>query len=138
MLRMWLYLVGRLLVLSILDLDSCIICLILQGVMLNLEMLHKYFSIWEIGLILMVMLLMCLYIKRFWSFRDDFTRILSIFLILFFTIFYLCICSLFLEIFLFLLAVLFGKTFVFRIVVCQFELKLFRWLVERLSVEFLY
>ena len=79
-----------------------------------------------------------LFIIMWWRLVGDFTHILSIFLILFLTIFYLCICSLFLGISLFLLAVLFGKTFVFWIVVCQFEFVLFRWLVERLSVEFLY
>jgi hypothetical protein len=44
-----------------------------------------------------------IYNQILWRFQGDFTHILSIFLILFFTIFYLCICSWFLEIFVFVL-----------------------------------
>ena len=77
-------------------------------------------------------------ILMLWRFQGDFTHILSIFLILFFTIFYLCICSWFLGIFLFLLVVSSGKTFVFQIVVCRFKLKLLQWLLELLIFEYFY
>ena len=109
-----------------------IMCLILTMVLWVFKTRMVFYL--ELGIILRLIhiLLQYRYIKILWRFQGDFTHILSIFLILFLTIFCLCICSWFLEIFLFLLVVSFCKTFVFRIVVCRFKLKLLRWLLELL------
>ena len=121
--------VGRLPLLLICQMDHCIIYFLMEELLLNVGMLQRFILVFQMVFILIFSLLECRYIIQCWIFRDDFTRILSIFLTLFCTIFYLCICSLFLDIFLFLQVVLFGKMSVFQIVVCRFKLKLLQWLL---------
>ena len=116
--------VGRLPLLLICQMDHCIIYFLMEELLLNVGMLQRFILVFQMVFILIFSLLECRYIIQCWIFRDDFTHILSIFLILFYTIFCLCICSWFLEIFLFLLVESFGKTSVFQIVVCTFKLKL--------------
>ena len=115
-----------------------IMCLLLETHLCILKTRMVYYFLHSTIIDKISLMFWYLCILMLWRFQGDFTHILSIFLILFFTIFYWCICSLFLEVSLFLLAVLFGKTSVFQIVVCLFKCMLFRWLVERLIVEFPY
>jgi len=110
----------------------------MQDIKYTLRMSRLLILCLQMVLLLIIILLKLLYMIQCWNFRDDFTHILSIFLILFYTIFCLCICSWFLEIFLFLLVESFGKTSVFQIVVCTFKLKLLQWLLELLIFGYFY
>ena len=85
--------VGRLPLLLICQMDHCIIYFLMEELLLNVGMLQRFILVFQMVFILIFSLLECRYIIQCWIFRDDFTRILSICLILFCTIFYLYICS---------------------------------------------